>query len=63
MSLLQLVLYRASGRALHDNISQAMRIVIVLIVAYFATRLGFYGVLAGMAAAELPGRSFTITCG
>jgi O-antigen/teichoic acid export membrane protein len=60
VSLLQLVLYRASGRALHDNISQVIRIVIVLIVAYFATRLGFYGVLAGMAAAEFIGVIFMV---
>jgi O-antigen/teichoic acid export membrane protein len=60
ISLLQLVLYRASGKALLDNISQAMRIVIVLIVAYFATHLGFYGVLGGMAAAEIIGVIFMI---
>ena len=60
VSLLQLVLYRASGRALHDNISQAIRIVVILIVAYFGRRLGFYGVLGGMAVAELIGVVFMI---
>src|SRR5579872_624474 len=60
VSLLQLVLYRASGRALHDNISQIIRIVLVLIVAFFANRLGFSGVLAGMAGAELVGVVFMI---
>lgn len=60
VSLLQLVLYRASGRALHDNISQIIRIVIVLTVAAFAVRLGFYGVLAGMATAEFIGVIFMI---
>jgi hypothetical protein len=60
VSLLQLVLYRASGRALHDNISQAIRIVIVLIVAFFSSRLGFYGVLAGMAFAEFVGVIFMV---
>ena len=60
VSLLQLVLYRASGRALHDNISQAIRIVVILIVAYFGRRLGFYGVLGGMAVAELIGVVFMV---
>jgi hypothetical protein len=60
VSLLQLVLYRASGRALHDNISQIIRIVLVLIIACFATRLGFGGVMAGMAFAEFVGVIFMI---
>src|SRR6266576_782765 len=60
ISLLQLVLYRASGRALHDNISQDIRIVVILIVAYFGRRLGFYGVLGGMAVAEFIGVIFMI---
>ncbi len=55
VSLLQLVLYRASGRTLHDNISQAIRIVIVLGVAHYAMQLGFTLVLAGMAGAEFVG--------
>jgi O-antigen/teichoic acid export membrane protein len=60
VSLLQLVLYRASGRALHDNISQIIRIVIILIVAYFGRRLGFSGVLVGMAVAEFAGVTFMV---
>jgi O-antigen/teichoic acid export membrane protein len=60
ISLLQLVLYRASGRALHDNISQVIRIVVISIVAYFGRRLGFYGVLSGMAVAEFIGVAFMI---
>lgn len=60
VSLLQLVLYRASGRALFDNISQAIRIVVILTVAHFGRRLGFSGVLAGMSVAEFIGVIFMI---
>lgn len=58
VSLLQLILYRASGRALLDNIRQVLRIVVILFVAYFARRIGFNGLLAGMAGAELVGVIF-----
>jgi len=58
ISLLQLVLYRATGRALLDNIRQVLRIVVILIVARFQNTLGFEGVLAGMAVAELIGVIF-----
>jgi O-antigen/teichoic acid export membrane protein len=58
VSLLQLILYRASGRAVLDNIRQVLRIVAILIVAYFGRSLGFEGVLAGMAGAELVGVIF-----
>jgi O-antigen/teichoic acid export membrane protein len=59
-SILGLVLYRASGNALLDNIRQALRIVILLSVAIVAHRLGFYGVLAGLALAELFGMLFML---
>ena len=58
VSLLQLILYRASGRAVLDNIRQVLRIIVILIVAYFGRSLGFEGVLAGMAVAELVGVIF-----
>ena len=58
LSLLQLVLYRASGRAMLDNIRQVLRIIAILIVAFFARSLGFQGVLAGMAAAQMVGVVF-----
>ena len=58
ISLLQLVLYRASGRALLDNIRQVLRILAILVVAFFGRSLGFNGVLAGMAGAELIGVAF-----
>jgi O-antigen/teichoic acid export membrane protein len=58
VSLLQLVLYRTTGRALLDNIRQVLRIVILLIVAILGRRIGFYGVLTGLAVAELAGVIF-----
>jgi O-antigen/teichoic acid export membrane protein len=58
ISLLQLILYRAAGRALLDNIRQVIRIAAILLVAFFGRRLGFNGVLAGMAGAELVGVVF-----
>jgi O-antigen/teichoic acid export membrane protein len=60
LSLLGLVLYRSSGKALLDNIRQALRIVILLSIAVAAHRLGFYGVLAGLALAELVGIIFML---
>jgi O-antigen/teichoic acid export membrane protein len=59
-SILGLVLYRVSGHALLDNIRQVLRIVILLSIALFARRLGFYGVLAGLAVTELTGMLFMI---
>jgi hypothetical protein len=58
ISLLQLILYRASGRALLDNIRQVLRIAAILVVAVLGRRIGFNGVLAGMAIAELVGVVF-----
>ena len=59
-SLLALVLYRISGKALLDNVRQVMRIAIILLVVFFAHRLGFFGVLAGLAFAELSGMIFML---
>jgi O-antigen/teichoic acid export membrane protein len=58
ISLIQLILYRASGKAVLDNVRQALKIVVILLVAYFGRRLGFAGVLVGMAGAELLGVIF-----
>jgi len=55
ISRLQLVLYRASGNALHDNIRQAFRLGVLAVLAVFGRAIGFYGVLLGLAAAELIG--------
>jgi O-antigen/teichoic acid export membrane protein len=51
----QLILYRASGKALHDNIRQAFRLVVLASLAFFGESIGFHGVLLGVAAAELVG--------
>jgi hypothetical protein len=57
-SLLGLVLYRVSGNALMDNIRQGLRIVMLLGIAVFAHRLGFFGILAGLALVEFVGMVF-----
>lgn len=59
-SLLGLVLYRSSGSALHDNIRQVLRIVLLLTISLFANRIGFLGVLSGLAASEMIGMIFMI---
>ena len=59
-SILGLVLYRVSGKALLDNIRQVLVIVILLFIAVFARKLGFYGVLAGLAVSELSGMLFML---
>jgi O-antigen/teichoic acid export membrane protein len=59
-SLLSMVLYRVSGKAILDNVRQVLRIVIILAVAFLAPRLGFFGVLAGLAFAELAGMIFML---
>jgi O-antigen/teichoic acid export membrane protein len=58
LSLLQLVLYRASGNALMDNLRQVLRIVTLLVVTLFATKIGFFGVLAGLAFSNFLGMVF-----
>jgi O-antigen/teichoic acid export membrane protein len=58
LSLLGLVLYRVSGKALLDNIRQIIRIAIVLAVGLLVRHLGFAGALAGLAAAEMVGMIF-----
>jgi O-antigen/teichoic acid export membrane protein len=60
LSVLGLVLYRISGNALLDNIRQVLVIVTLLAVTLFAHRLGFYGVLGGLAFAEMLGMLFMI---
>jgi len=55
ISRLQLILYRASGNALHDNIRQAFRLGVLALLAIFGRAVGFYGVLLGLALAEVVG--------
>lgn len=59
-SLLSLVLYRVSGKAVLDNLRQVIRILIILVAVIFAKRLGFNGALAGLAFAELAGMLFMV---
>jgi O-antigen/teichoic acid export membrane protein len=59
-SLLSLVLYRVSGKAILDNVRQVIRILIILAAALFTKQLGFEGALAGLAFAELAGMLFMI---
>jgi O-antigen/teichoic acid export membrane protein len=55
VSRLQLILYRASGKTLHDNLRQAFRLGVLGVLGCLAGILGFYGVLAGLTVAELAG--------
>jgi O-antigen/teichoic acid export membrane protein len=55
VSRVQLILYRASGKALHDNIRQAFRLGVLVLLGAVASRTGFYGVLIGLAVAEFAG--------
>lgn len=59
-SLLALVLYRVSGRAFLDNVRQGLRIISILFIIAFSTKLGFFGVLAGLAFTEFLGMLFMI---
>jgi O-antigen/teichoic acid export membrane protein len=60
VSVLGLVLYRISGSALLDNLRQVLVIVTLLTATLFAQKLGFYGVLGGLAFAEMLGMIFMI---
>ena len=59
-SLLSLVLYRVSGKAILDNVRQVLRIVVILVTALFAKQLGFGGALIGLSLAEFVGMVFMI---
>jgi len=58
ISRLQLVLYRASGKTLHDNIRQAFRLGALGGLACLGGILGFYGILAGLALVEFVGVAY-----
>lgn len=58
ISLLQLVLYRASGKSLMDNVRQVIRISLLLVVAAAGAHLGLNGTLAGFALTELASMTF-----
>lgn len=58
ISRLQLILYRASGNALHDNIRQTFRLCVLGVLAIFGRRLGFHGVLLALAISEMVGVAY-----
>lgn len=60
VSILGLVLYRISGNAILDNIRQVAVLATLFVVSVFARKVGFHGVLAGLAFAELLGMLFMI---
>jgi O-antigen/teichoic acid export membrane protein len=55
ISRLQLVLYRASGNALHDNVRQAFRLLALAALAMLGRHIGFEGVLAALCLVEFIG--------
>jgi O-antigen/teichoic acid export membrane protein len=59
-SMLSFVLYRTSGKALMDNVLQVVRSLVLLSIVAFAHRLGYFGVLAGMAFTEFVGMAFMV---
>ncbi len=59
-SMLSFVLYRTSGKALLDNILQVVRTLVLLLIVAFAHKLGFRGVLSGMAFTEFVGMFFML---
>lgn len=61
ISMISVVLYRASGRGLLDTIREGLRLVTLLTCAYFTSALGFYGVLGGLALSEFFGMVIMLT--
>ncbi|MCC6586645.1 MAG: hypothetical protein IT168_08000 [Bryobacterales bacterium] len=55
ISRLQLMFYRASGAALHDNVWQVLRLGLLLLLPMTLWPLDYYGTLAFLAAAEFVG--------
>jgi O-antigen/teichoic acid export membrane protein len=58
LSLLQLVLYRSAGKTVMDNLRQVLRILLLLVISAMVHRLGFGGILAGLALTEFVGMVF-----
>ena len=56
--VLEVILYRSAGNALRDNMLHLIRIAMALLVALFAKKLGFLGVLAGMSVIEIAAVAF-----
>jgi O-antigen/teichoic acid export membrane protein len=60
VSILGLVLYRISGKAILDNVRQVLVLATLFVVTVFARRLGFDGVLVGLTLAEFLGMLFMV---
>jgi O-antigen/teichoic acid export membrane protein len=60
VTLLALVLYRVTGKALLDNVRQVLRLGVIVAVVGLAPRMGFVGVLCGLAFCELVGTLFML---
>jgi O-antigen/teichoic acid export membrane protein len=58
LAVLEVMLYRSAGNALRDNILQVLRIAAALLMALFAKKMGFAGVLAAMSLIEFIGFAF-----
>jgi O-antigen/teichoic acid export membrane protein len=57
LSMLSFVLYRTSGRAILDNVVQVVRTLCLMIVVAVSRKLGFQGLLVGVALTEFVGMS------
>ena len=60
LSTLGLVLYRATGKVVLDNMRQVFRVAVIVALLLFSRRLGFVGVLSGLALCELAGVFFIL---
>ncbi|MGC1373862.1 MAG: oligosaccharide flippase family protein [Candidatus Sulfotelmatobacter sp.] len=60
ISMTGLIMYRATGAALLDNVRQVLRIVILVAVVFVGKTLGFFGLLSGLAIAEFLGALFML---
>lgn len=58
LSLLELVLYRASGKTWMDNIRQILRLLVLLLVSTVGDRVGLFGLLCAVVIAEFVGMIF-----
>lgn len=59
-SMFSLTLYRASGKALVDNLREVLRIGVLVPIVIYARQLGFAGALTGVAVAEFVGMMFML---
>jgi O-antigen/teichoic acid export membrane protein len=60
VSMTGLILYRATGAALLDNVRQVLRIGVLVLILFAGKFVHLYGLLLGLAAAELIGAVFML---